>query len=893
MCADVSKTVEIIFGAKSDIGRTITGISNEFNTLSSVVDSITEPLANIGKGILATDAALAALAVGGMAAALKASSDFNQSFGLISTSITATGGDLSTFRDEVLNYANSSVMSISEINGALYTAVQAGVDYSNSIEFIAAAEQLAVANKANLNTTVDLLTSTMNAYGLKVEDVGRINDVYFSSTLIGKQTIDELGQSMGQVVTIAANSGVSFEELSAAVATLTAKGMETSAAITAVRGVITSFTNPSKEAAEAAAALGIDLSYAGLQSKGLAGALADVVLKTGGSTEKMIGLFTEMKAVAGVTGLAGDGMEFFNSALDKVQNSSGNAEEAYNKMVATFSNQTQQLKNQATTLLIELGTTLEPMAQEIGSGLSTLISGIKISVDSGAFDPLFDFLDQVAEDLGTWIADVGKAFPEAMENVDFTALIAAFRDLGQALSEYFGDLDLTVVDDLSTALQKVVDVITGLINITSGMADSFRPFIESAVNFVKSVAESGTEAQETAGKVLAFATAIQTLGLGLAAAIVTIDTYKVSISGLFDLVAGGAQVLWNGFQILIDGLKGASILMAGFLVEFIDQLTFGYFPGLDEAKRKLTAWGEDLGPAFEQNGADAARGLDTFVKGVQQLTTDATTAKTKTDAFGQSMKDIPDEKKPEIILSHEEAKTKLDEFKTSLTQVPEKKTVTVGLQADGSTITQVDNVITQKFPDGRIIIQNVEAKTDATNLSTEQGKIKAAIPDKKTVEIEAKLDEARIKAQAETIQTAIEWKAKLDIAQVEAATKTLEAAFSSINNTITSTGTTLSSIVGTIAQMNGSSQSWDVMRLAEREMKIREAAADSQIKLTNAQIKVLEAQVKAMEKGESVVKISADGLKPHLEAFMWEILSAIQMKVNQDSGAFLLGLSTA
>ena len=267
---------------------------------------------------------------------------------------------------------------------------------------------------------------------------------------------------------------------------------------------------------------------------------------------------------------------------------------------------------------------------------------------------------------------------------------------------------------------------------------------------------------------MAFAVAIQELGLGLAAAIIAINEYQVSIAGLFNVVAGGTTVLWNGFQILLDGLKGAAVLIAGFFVEFIDQLTFGYFPGLDAAKEKLTKWGEEIGPAFEQNGADAAKGLETFYQGIQQLTADAATGKTKTDELSTSLKNVPKETKPEIILKHEEATKKIGEFKTTLDASTGPKTVTVGVQADGSTITQADGIITQTFPDGRVLLTNAKVATDATNLSTEKSKIDTAIPGEKVMKIQAELDATRIKATAETIQTAIEWKAKLDIAEVEA-----------------------------------------------------------------------------------------------------------------------------
>jgi len=354
--ADLTKTVEIVFGGKDELSAVTNQLTNEFKSFDDQMQKLTGPLASAGELVLKMAAAMSTLAIGGMALAVKESAEFNKSFALISTSITAAGEDLDAYRTDVLNYATTSVKSLSDITGALYTAAQAGIKYTDSIDFIAKAEELAVANNANLNTTVDLLTGTMNAYGFKISDLAHINDVFFQSTLIGKQTIDELGQSMGQVVGIAANSGVSFEQLSAAIATLTAKGMDTANAITGVKAVITTIVAPSKEAADAAKELGLNFSLSELSAKGLDGMLAEIILKTGGSKEAMAKLFTEVRAMNGAFLLTGDGGKFFNDSLQQIINSTGASEVAYQKMVVTFANQTQILLNLAKTTLIDIGT---------------------------------------------------------------------------------------------------------------------------------------------------------------------------------------------------------------------------------------------------------------------------------------------------------------------------------------------------------------------------------------------------------------------------------------------------------------------------------------------------------------------------------------------------------
>jgi hypothetical protein len=39
-----------------------------------------------------------------------------------------------------------------------------------------------------------------------------------------------------------------------------------------------------------------------------------------------------------------------------------------------------------------------------------------------------------------------------------------------------------------------------------------------------------------------------------------------------------------------------------------------------------------------------------------------------------------------------------------------------------------------------------------------------------------------------------------------------------------------------------------------------------------------------------MISIDGTGLQPHLEAFMWEILGAIQVRANAEGSEFLLGI---
>jgi len=59
--------------------------------------------------------------------------------------------------------------------------------------------------------------------------------------------------------------------------------------------------------------------------------------------------------------------------------------------------------------------------------------------------------------------------------------------------------------------------------------------------------------------------------------------------------------------------------------------------------------------------------------------------------------------------------------------------------------------------------------------------------------------------------------------------------------------------------------------------------------LTEAQVDYLRAKADSLQRGDALIQVDGAGLQPHLEAFMWEILRTIQVRVNQDGLEMLLG----
>ncbi|MEJ1390067.1 MAG: hypothetical protein RPU34_04105, partial [Candidatus Sedimenticola sp. (ex Thyasira tokunagai)] len=163
---------------------------------------------------------------------------------------------------------------------------------------------------------------------------------------------------------------------------------------------------------------------------------------------------------------------------------------------------------------------------------------------------------------------------------------------------------------------------------------------------------------------------------------------------------------------------------------------------------------------------------------------------------------------------------------------------------------------------------------------------------KKSEEFQLKWEEI---ASNERIKN-IEAKVELDIAELEAQTKTVETIFESLNTTISSTGDVISAAFGPLASLaeSGASGASAAFRLIEEQLeaenKNRQRALDQQHSLIEAQVENLEAKTQLLRKSDGIIKIEAAGLEPELESFMFKLLELIQVRAAADEAAFLLGV---
>lgn len=263
--------------------------------------------------------------------------------------------DLSKVRSELLSL-DSRLGSAADNAGALYFAYSSGVRGTEKelVKFTGEVGKLSQAIVADQIPTMDAVTSIMNAYGKTANDVTEISDMFFQVVKQGKTTGSSFANTIGSVAGVAANAGVSLNELGAAAATLTTT-MPTERAITSLSALITAFIKPTDEATKVAQKYGIELNAAALKSKGLSGVMAELNSKVGTNTEAIAQIVPSIEGMRAAVALAGGQYKMFADNMEIFEDKAGSSAEAFATQAQNLDKQIASLPDTFNKISIQVG----------------------------------------------------------------------------------------------------------------------------------------------------------------------------------------------------------------------------------------------------------------------------------------------------------------------------------------------------------------------------------------------------------------------------------------------------------------------------------------------------------------------------------------------------------
>ena len=371
----------------------------------NAVKSLGGGLKSLTKVSVLAGAGIAALSV-------KLAGDFSKNLREVSTLMDNTSEkSIKKMSKELRLLSQTSGLALSSLSKAKYDVVSAGfADASESAQILAASTQLAVGGVTSASAAADLLTTSLNAYGLSANQVNDVSDVLFTTVRLGKTTMDELAGSLGKVLPVAKSSGVSLSAVCAAMASLTAGGINTAESTTALRSAIMALTAPVGASAKAMADAKIEAKKF---DDGTFDLLGTIKQFEGMDPEALRKFIPDISASVAVSSLANNVQGLSNNLL-AFEKRAGASETAFNKMAGEFNTQMAMLKSASQSVMIEVGNliieAILPSIKQANEALATLGEIGFDEVGKRLFDNL-DHIKNVAvqsfEILGAELAIVG------------------------------------------------------------------------------------------------------------------------------------------------------------------------------------------------------------------------------------------------------------------------------------------------------------------------------------------------------------------------------------------------------------------------------------------------------------------------------------------------------
>ena len=232
----------------------------------------------------------------------------------------------------------------------------------------------------DVSQVADLATSAMNAYGSDTLSATDATDVLTAAVREGKLNSEDLASSMGQVLPVASNMGVSFNEVGAAMAAMSRTGTNAAQGATQLNSILSGLLKPTKQAEEALGEMG--LSSAGLKQQikdeGLLSVLETLKTEFDSNGDAAAKVFPNIRALRGVLDLTGKSAETTKEIFDELNASQGATKKAFDETAKSASFRLKKALNGARESFSEMGavllTALLPAIQKITGVISKLFN---------------------------------------------------------------------------------------------------------------------------------------------------------------------------------------------------------------------------------------------------------------------------------------------------------------------------------------------------------------------------------------------------------------------------------------------------------------------------------------------------------------------------------------
>lgn len=524
-------------------------VSSSFNNAMGTAETKMQSLGSIAaKAAAVAAAAWGAVKIGQFVSdAVNTYADFDQAMANTAAICGATADDYARLQQVALDMGKATTKTATESAEALGYMSLAGWDVSESIAGLEPILRLSEATQMGLATCSDLVTDSLSALGLQVDDLGEYLDVAAMANNKSNQTAQMLMEAYIAVGGTMKNLHVPIQESAAALGVLANRGIKGSEAGTALNAVINNLTTGTGQAGKMMDKLGISAFDSNGKFIGLAETLRVVDEATKDMTEEQrnaalaaLGGKEHIDAlndlISGLNTTTADGRSEWEALTDDLYNADG----ALSTMAATV---TDTLKGAISIfgsamddMKIRLAQTFAPAAKDAINAVSAVIPSItdRIAAAGNAFvEYALPKVEAFAQNCVPALEKVGGAFAAV------GAVIVDHKDLFDTL----GSLAITTINLIAEGIQRATPFVTALVDGLLTAIQVSADFANKILSALDSVSRFRDELIAAAAVLVAFKAGqgIQSIINGFQMAQVQLKLFAMSTKN-----ANIAQAAFNG-----------------------------------------------------------------------------------------------------------------------------------------------------------------------------------------------------------------------------------------------------------------------------------------------------------------------------------------------------------
>lgn len=355
------------------------------NTFKKLKSSITSTLGNLGIG----------LGLGSFFTSMvNAGRSFEDAMARVKAVSNAASSDFKKMRDEAIKMGANTKYSATEAANALENLTRNGLSATDATAALSKNLEFAQANSIDLAMGADILTNTMNEFGLKVSDLGSISD-YLSSTAAHSATnVELLGDALTNAAPLAKNCGIGIQETNAALGTLANVGIKGADAGTALRQFFLGLSHDTPQGQAALKKYGLQINQTTLQAEGLQKTLEKMSKSGIGKDNNALSAVFGSRAFAGAASLinnydkfvsmnktlgqaSGETSRMFGQSTGKMENDIKSLESAWEHFQIMFFDSSESLFTAPVEALTEFVRFAANNLHALATTIVAIFAGIK------------------------------------------------------------------------------------------------------------------------------------------------------------------------------------------------------------------------------------------------------------------------------------------------------------------------------------------------------------------------------------------------------------------------------------------------------------------------------------------------------------------------------------